>query len=210
MTVKMYLRDNYIHGDLHGGNLMYSLDPRDDRVIVLDAGLTTALERDWASPFGYLLHALSTGDADKVAEKLIQFNQGTTPVDNVAVRHDIRERMLEYMPEGGGGAGSVNMGSMIGEILCTLQKHGISLRGDVALTIVTMSISEGLIRQLDPEFDIVRRSLPYFVKFRSWRKASLEGKEWEGHHEGTANNGGLPLAGNRGVAVTAHKYVAQS
>ena len=49
-------------------------DPNDDRIIVLDAGLTTALEADWAGPFGYLLHALSTNDAGKVADKLVMFN----------------------------------------------------------------------------------------------------------------------------------------
>ena len=70
----MYLRDNYIHGDLHGGNLLYSTDAGRDRVFVLDAGLTTALEPDWASPFGYMLHALTLGDADRVAEKLLMFN----------------------------------------------------------------------------------------------------------------------------------------
>ena len=67
MTIKMYLRDNYIHGDLHGGNVLFSSDPRDDRVFVLDAGLTTALERDWASPFGYLLHALTPSDAARTS-----------------------------------------------------------------------------------------------------------------------------------------------
>jgi predicted unusual protein kinase regulating ubiquinone biosynthesis (AarF/ABC1/UbiB family) len=59
---------------MHGGNLMIPNDPNDDRIIVLDAGLTTALEADWAGPFGYLLHALSTNDAGKVADKLVMFN----------------------------------------------------------------------------------------------------------------------------------------
>jgi len=71
------------------------------------------------------------------------------------------------------GAQSVNMGAMTGEILMVLHKHKIRLRGDVAMTIVTMSISEGLIRQLDPDFDVVRRAIPYFIQFRSWKSAAL-------------------------------------
>lgn len=91
MTIKMYLRDNYIHGDLHGGNLLYSTDPSDNRVFVLDAGLTTALERDWASPFGYLLHALTLGNGQRVAEKLLQFNISPTPVDRAAFASEVEQ-----------------------------------------------------------------------------------------------------------------------
>jgi hypothetical protein len=47
-----------------------------------------------------------------------------------------------------------------------IHTHIHSLRGDVALTIITMSISEGLIRQLNPKFDCVRNALPYFVRYR--------------------------------------------
>ena len=42
----------------------------------------------------------------------------------------------------------------------------LSPAGDVALTITTMSVSEGLIRQLDPSFDCVKTGLPYFVRYR--------------------------------------------
>jgi aarF domain-containing kinase len=89
MTIKMYLRDNYIHGDLHGGNLLYSTDPEDDRVYVLDAGLTTALQPDWASPFGYFLHALTTGNADSVADKLLMFNINDAAIDSAAFRAEL-------------------------------------------------------------------------------------------------------------------------
>lgn len=120
--------------------------------------------QDWASPFGYLLHALSTNDAEKVAEKLLQFNQGVKPVNQENVRSEIQQVMGGMF--GTAGRTPVNMGAMIGQILTVLQRHEISLRGDVALTIVTMSISEGLIRQLDPQFDCVRSALPYFVRYR--------------------------------------------
>jgi predicted unusual protein kinase regulating ubiquinone biosynthesis (AarF/ABC1/UbiB family) len=91
MTIKMYLRDNYIHGDLHAGNVLYSTDPNDNRVFVLDAGLTTALERDWASPFGYLLHALTLGNGQRVADKLLQFNIGPKPVDRAAFASEVEQ-----------------------------------------------------------------------------------------------------------------------
>jgi predicted unusual protein kinase regulating ubiquinone biosynthesis (AarF/ABC1/UbiB family) len=43
MNVKMFLRDNYVHGDLHAGNLIFSME--DGRVTVIDAGLITSLKQ---------------------------------------------------------------------------------------------------------------------------------------------------------------------
>jgi len=38
------------------------------------------------------------------------------------------------------GSKPVNMGAMMGHVLMVLQKHQVSLRGDVAMTIVTMYV----------------------------------------------------------------------
>ena len=48
------------------------------------------------------------------------------------------------------------------------------LRGDVAANLLTVSVSEGLVRQLDPSFDIIRAALPYFLRFRGWNAATLK------------------------------------
>ncbi len=38
-------------------------------------------------------------------------------------------------------------------------------RGDVASTVVSMSLCEGLVKHLDPDFDIVDHAMPYFARF---------------------------------------------
>jgi hypothetical protein len=53
MALKMLLRDNWIHGDLHAGNILCPADPGDERVFVLDAGhltFATSDERHSSSP----------------------------------------------------------------------------------------------------------------------------------------------------------------
>ncbi|EKX39370.1 hypothetical protein GUITHDRAFT_143567 [Guillardia theta CCMP2712] len=95
MNMKMFLRDNYIHGDLHGGNLMAA---HDGTLAVFDAGLTTALNEDIAQPFGYFLHSICTGRSDKVSEKLITFN--TIPkekIDTEAFNNDLSDVMKQYV-----------------------------------------------------------------------------------------------------------------
>jgi len=194
MNMKMFLRDNYIHGDLHGGNLMAA---HDGTLAVFDAGLTTALNEDIAQPFGYFLHSICTGRSEKVSEKLITFN--TIPKEKInteAFNNDLRDVMKQYVghdsmhsPEGG----PIDMGCLIGSILRCMQGHGLVLRGDVAVTLMTMAISESLIRQLDPDFDVVRSALPYFVRFRSWTKGDVDLTSSNWNKERDAWNGGLPL-----------------
>ena len=50
MSMKMMVRDNFVHGDLHGGNILYSMS--DDHVTVLDCGIATSLDKRTFVPFG--------------------------------------------------------------------------------------------------------------------------------------------------------------
>jgi len=67
---------------------------------------------------------------------------------------------------------NVSIGDVVGQVLLTMQRHGVVLRGDVATSIMAMSVCEGLIRQLDPTLDIVLKSLPYFVKYKGFSSVS--------------------------------------
>ena len=56
MLVFPYGRDNFVHGDLHAGNLLY--DDQADILTILDAGLVTALGNDAEERFGDFLRAM--------------------------------------------------------------------------------------------------------------------------------------------------------
>ena len=43
MSMKMMVRDNFVHGDMHGGNILYSMS--ENHVTVLDAGIATSLDK---------------------------------------------------------------------------------------------------------------------------------------------------------------------
>ncbi|TFJ86553.1 hypothetical protein NSK_002210 [Nannochloropsis salina CCMP1776] len=196
MNVKMFLRDNYVHGDMHAGNLIVSME--DGRVTVIDAGLITSLKPDVANPFGDFLRALCNSDVDTIVSKILQFNVGKVPVDKAAFRDRIKEITEHFKnqeedddaragsvvkqasaPSKVGRDGRYALGDVVGEILLSLQRFKIVLRGDVAASIMTISVSEGLILQLDPDFDMVRQALPFFVRYKGWSTAEavMRGRE---------------------------------
>jgi len=190
MSMKMYLRDNFVHSDLHPGNLLYSTGDK-DTIIVLDAGLTVTLASDWATPLRQMLRGLTQGNAVSVAEVLLKFNvrassspssSSSSSVDAARLTAQIREVMTTHQSaskrpvtnDGGlggndvgtqGATSAINFGAMMGHILMVLQRHGVVLRGDVALTITTMSLVQGLIHQLDPSLDMGKAAGPYLMRY---------------------------------------------
>lgn len=164
MSMKMMVRDNFVHGDLHGGNILYSMS--DDHVTVLDCGIATSLDKRTFAPFGVFLHALCSGQTDTVVEYLQRFNEANLVVNTKQLKSDIQATMDKYMgPFRMNPHGPLNAADMFGEVMFTLQRHGMLLKGDVASTLFTISISEGLVRQLDPSFDVAEQALPYITKY---------------------------------------------
>lgn len=164
MSMKMMVRDNFVHADLHGGNILYSENT--EHVTVLDAGIATSLKSESIVPFGEFLHALCSGQADTVTEYLQRFNQSQVSVNVAQLKQEVQATMDKFMgpvrelPES-----PTNAADMFGEVLFSMQRHGMLLKGDVASTLFTITVSEGLIRQLDPTFDVAQRAIPYIGQF---------------------------------------------
>ena len=54
------------------------------------------------------------------------------------------------------------------DVFKNIGKLGIVLRSDVSVVMSSMQIAEGLIIGLDPTFDIIGRTPPYFVRYQGW------------------------------------------
>jgi hypothetical protein len=59
-----------------------------------------------------------------------------------------------------------------------MKDHGIALQGDVGMAFCSVAIVEGLIRSLDPDFDVVMQAMPYFVRFRDSDLVEVDEKGW--------------------------------
>ena len=174
INMKMFLRDNFVHGDMHGGNLLYNGQSVANGLTVLDAGLTVSLPDDVARSFSIFLYSMIMGDVDGIMNKLIEFNDSKKKVDISSFRSAVEKQVNMWVGERSNipltapkapDGGPISIGDLMGGILFQMQRHGLALRGDVASTLLTISISEGLIRQLDPEFDMCRGAMKYFITF---------------------------------------------
>jgi hypothetical protein len=82
-------------------------------------------------------------------------------------------------------------GQIMGTITQRLGKYGICLRGDISACLLTISVSEGLLLNLVPTYDIVTRAAPYFVRYRSYK--SIEDVMSRGYNIGEKAGDGTRL-----------------
>lgn len=169
MTIKMFLRDNYVHGDLHAGNLMVS--PEGGNITVIDAGMATTLPGDLNNHFGGFLRALVNLDSDSMAKFLLLFHDFSNvpfapDTETVSVHVEAAIKVAKAMQ--GDERENPHLADVLGRVFNEMSKCGVIMRGDVAATMMTMTMAEGLIRYLDPEFDFIKSSLPYFVRYKGW------------------------------------------
>merc|ERR1711964_177512 len=114
--------------------------------------------------FKEFVYAMSTGDGELLMEKLLEFNtNGKTlsAAEHGALRKKVDKACDRWVcPETGSApdGGPISLGDLIGSVLYSLNDHDIVLRGDVANSMMTLGVSEGLVRSLDPEFDVVKSS----------------------------------------------------
>jgi len=173
-NAKMFLKDNFVHGDLHAGNVMVSQD-NPESIVVIDAGCTCQLEEEVRPKFENFVSAMCEGNVEEITETLVEFNKKETPTANLSkFKQNIGKTVKKFVGSPGQDPHGepVRIGAFLTAVLKEIQKHGMMLRSDVAMSLVTLGLSEGLIKQLDPKFDCVRGTMAYIIARNQQEHAS--------------------------------------
>ena len=126
----MFLRDNFIHGDLHSGNVLY--DVNTGKITVLDAGLVTAVKEDAFFEFGDFIRALVSQDIPMIAETLVvlhdyendeKMGKPRTVFDVKLVQKDLEDIFQQRSDKWEGAALAQALGDITGACPATLPYH---------------------------------------------------------------------------------------
>ena len=155
--LKMILVDGYFHADPHPGNVFFLPD---NRVVFVDFGMVGRLSPPRREELADLLAAFAQRSERAVFDVLINWTQDSE-VDEARLNEDIAEFLFQYDQI---QLKDLNLSQLIHDIMALMRDHAIVLPADLAMLFKALITLEGLVRQLDPSFQMVNHLTPFVRK----------------------------------------------
>ena len=156
--LKQVFEHGFFHADPHPGNLLLL---ETGEICYLDFGMMgSILPRD-VEIFGHLFLSVKNKDVKKIIHSLMQLS------DQVSIKHmrqlefDINEFVESYSIA---GVHANEMSTVLLQLKDVIVKHDLKIPAHFFLLARSLVTIEGVIRNLDPELDMLELSRPYLVK----------------------------------------------
>uniref|UniRef100_H0ZN37 AarF domain containing kinase 2 n=1 Tax=Taeniopygia guttata TaxID=59729 RepID=H0ZN37_TAEGU len=190
MLLKMIFVDNFVHADLHPGNILVqgtawpgSARPEQAvvpelsdtvvlgvqpslqqlRLVLLDAGIVAELQSADLQNFRAVFTAVVLGQGERVAELILHHARANQCQDIERFKAD----MAELVTKARGNTialGKLQVGNLLSSVFKLLMTHKVKLESNFASIIFAIMVLEGLGRSLDPELDILEAAKPLLMK----------------------------------------------
>jgi len=154
--LKMVLIDGFFHADPHPGNVFYLPE---NRLAIIDCGMVGRISLERRDQIADLLASLVSKDYETILNVLIDW-AGSVPIEEAKLASDLDEFLFNYE---NASLRQISFGRMLNDLTTVMRENNLSVPPDLAMLFKALITLEGLGRQLDPDFQIVRHLTP-FVK----------------------------------------------
>ncbi|XP_073005173.1 uncharacterized protein [Typha latifolia] len=160
--LKMLLEDNFIHADLHPGNILVRIPEskhsrkkffRDrPHIIFLDVGMTAELSKSDRVNLREFFKAVAIRDGRTAAECTLRLSKQQNCPNPKAFIEELDKTFTFWgTPEGD----SFHPVECMHQLLEQVRRHKVNVDGNVCTVLVTILVLEGWQSKLDPNFDIM-------------------------------------------------------
>ncbi|MBZ4334470.1 ABC1 kinase family protein [Corallococcus coralloides] len=155
--------DGLFHGDPHPGNVLLM---EGNRLALLDFGVVGRLTRPMQETLVMLCLAVALKDSDSVARILYRVGVPDARANLMGFRNDIDSILGQHLPT---TLGQVDARTLLRDLLDLAVKYRIRIPKEYALLSRASVSTEGMLRGLYPELNILEVALPYAKELMAGR-----------------------------------------
>ncbi|XP_039625440.1 uncharacterized aarF domain-containing protein kinase 2 isoform X2 [Polypterus senegalus] len=158
--LKMIFVDNFVHGDLHPGNILVQWEVH---LVLLDAGIVSELSGTDLKNLHAVFSAVVLGQGAKVAE-LILHHARASECSSV---EKFKLEMAELVNEARKNTitlEKLHVADLLSRVFRLLITHKVKLESNFASIVFAIMVLEGVGRSLDPNLDILEMAKPFLLK----------------------------------------------
>ena len=157
---KMVLQDGLFHADPHPGNIFVLPD---GRLGLVDFGIMGRVTEENMEHFASVFVALAGRDYDALARQYV--NLGFVSEESVDIdkfQRELKADLAELLePYYGMTVRQIDFGAYVDRVTHILTRHRLRLPQNLYLMDKALITLEGILKQLDPEFDYFAAAQPY-------------------------------------------------
>ena len=174
--LKMVFADNFLHSDLHPGNVLVKAtkSPKNPQrtnytLVFLDAGITTSLRPNDRENLKDLFTAIVMNDGYKAGSLMVERARYERCSSLPEGKHSFASGVAEIVDEfhdrkrEGLTLGAVRIGALLARVLDLCRTYGVEIDPAMSSVVVSMLVLEGLGRSLDPDLNLMKAAIPFLI-----------------------------------------------
>lgn len=163
LVMKQIFAHGFFHADPHPGNLQIMPD---QRVCFLDFGMMGFLDLRTREAFVDFVWGIARRSESSVATALLKLTETEVEPARGPFETDVAEFMHRHFYR---AAGEIQFANLVSQLAQLASKHHLRLPPDLVVMLRALSLTEELVRQLDPEHDFIAQAKPFMKRTRMER-----------------------------------------